>query len=127
MPYRSATISCLRQDTLILASRKRWGELGLVSTVVDGEMSLSAATKARPKPGASGDDGGSAVLLAFGLGFSYQLGLDDAPTRKGERGDIRGGGNGGGTAVATAAAEAAAAATAAPAFGKAGSSVLQGK
>lgn len=91
-------------------------------------MSLSAAAKARQKPGATGDDDGSAVLLAFGLGFSYQLGLDDAPTRsKGERVDVRGGGNGGGPAAATSAAGASAAATAAPAFGKAGSSVLRGK
>ena len=126
--YRSANISRLHQDALILASRRRWGEVGLASVVVDGKMSLSAAAKARQKPGASGDDDGSAVLLAFGLGFSYQLGLDDTPTRsKGERGDVRSDGNGGGSVAATAAAEAAATATTAPAFGKAGSSVLRGK
>lgn len=91
-------------------------------------MSLSAAAKVRQKPSASGDDVGSAVLLAFGLGFSYQLGLDEAPTRsKVARGGVQGSGNGGGPAATTAAVEAAAATTAAPAFGKAGSSVLRGK
>ena len=113
---------------MVVALRRRWGEGGLANAVVDSGMSLSAAAKATQKPGASGDDIGSAVLLAFGLGFSYQLGLDEAPTRsKVVRGGVQVSGNGGGPAVTTAAAEAAAATAAAPAFGKAGSSIPRGK